>query len=377
MAVQRRPAQTDQTGPVRLLVSAPHPGSSTEPPRSDTASGPWALLRAILSDNGLHPHERLVLLSLLQHADSDGSNAAPALERLASCTGLSESSARRARESLRSRFSLIEVRQPATNRRPATYGVDLAAVLDLYAGPSRGGAVTPPGVSEGHPNEPRGVSVEPLGVSEGHPKTPRGVSVTPLGVSEGHPTVPYTVPSTKSLQKKKTLGSATRDSSCASHGEVVDQFDAFYQAYPRKVAKEAARKAFAKLNPGQELLADMLAALERQKRSRQWAEGGGKFVPHPATWLNGRRWEDAPDDPPAKSTGPAWLPRKPVEGTRCPFCDGPKEPGSMSCERCALSGIAAEYGEYLRDALTRERGPDGTSPPTGKGPEQIPMEDGP
>lgn len=45
----------------------------------------------------------------------------------------------------------------------------------------------------------------------------------------------------------------------------------------------------------------MAAALERQKRSRDWTKEGGQFVPYPATWLNQRRWEDE-DEPP--TSGP-------------------------------------------------------------------------
>ena len=36
----------------------------------------------------------------------------------------------------------------------------------------------------------------------------------------------------------------------------------------------------------------MLTAIEAQKGSAQWQENGGQFIPHPATWLNGHRWED-------------------------------------------------------------------------------------
>ena len=36
----------------------------------------------------------------------------------------------------------------------------------------------------------------------------------------------------------------------------------------------------------------LLEALEKQKKSAQWVKDGGVFIPHPATWLNGKRWED-------------------------------------------------------------------------------------
>lgn len=69
-------------------------------------------------------------------------------------------------------------------------------------------------------------------------------------------------------------------------------FPAFWAAYPRKEGKQTALKAFTKINPDQELLQTMLAAIERQKQTAQWKENGGQYIPHPATWLNGRRWED-------------------------------------------------------------------------------------
>ena len=80
-------------------------------------------------------------------------------------------------------------------------------------------------------------------------------------------------------------------------------FDRFWAAYPRHENKPAARKAFAKADPDEELLLTMLTAIEKQKASSQWQENGGQYIPHPATWLNGRRWEDEiqPQRPPLKT----------------------------------------------------------------------------
>jgi hypothetical protein len=69
-------------------------------------------------------------------------------------------------------------------------------------------------------------------------------------------------------------------------------FDAFWSAYPRKAAKAAASKAFARLRADDALIALILAAVARQSASEQWRKDGGEFIPYPATWLNGRRWED-------------------------------------------------------------------------------------
>jgi uncharacterized protein YdaU (DUF1376 family) len=69
-------------------------------------------------------------------------------------------------------------------------------------------------------------------------------------------------------------------------------FDRFWQAYPRKADKPAACKAFARARVDDALLERMLSAIAAQAMTPQWAKDGGQFVPLPATWLNGRRWED-------------------------------------------------------------------------------------
>jgi hypothetical protein len=74
-------------------------------------------------------------------------------------------------------------------------------------------------------------------------------------------------------------------------------FIQFWTAYPRKVAKGAAEKAWVKIHPDDTLAASIVTAVERAKASADWRKDGGQFIPHPATWLNGRRWEDEPPKP--------------------------------------------------------------------------------
>ena len=50
-----------------------------------------------------------------------------------------------------------------------------------------------------------------------------------------------------------------------------------------------AEAAFQKVTVPVEVL---LTAIEDQKKSAQWTKDNGQFIPHPATWLNGKRWED-------------------------------------------------------------------------------------
>lgn len=66
----------------------------------------------------------------------------------------------------------------------------------------------------------------------------------------------------------------------------------FWACYPKKKSKTSALKAFEKINPDDELLCAMLSAVEIQKKSSDWVKDNGQYIPYPATWLNGSRWED-------------------------------------------------------------------------------------
>ena len=69
-------------------------------------------------------------------------------------------------------------------------------------------------------------------------------------------------------------------------------FATFWAAYPKRKDKEKAQKAFAKINPSPELLQIMLSAIEKNKHTDDWQKDNGQYIPYPATWLNGKRWED-------------------------------------------------------------------------------------
>lgn len=65
-----------------------------------------------------------------------------------------------------------------------------------------------------------------------------------------------------------------------------EEFDLFWEAYPKKVNKGAAQKAWrsAIKKAGAE---DIIAAVKRYG----WPDDK-QFIPHPASWLNGERWAD-------------------------------------------------------------------------------------
>ena len=74
-------------------------------------------------------------------------------------------------------------------------------------------------------------------------------------------------------------------------------FSSFWSAYPRKVGKAAAQKAYAKAIR-KALPETILARLEAWKASKDFPLPD--FVPHASTWLNGERWLDELGDEPPK-----------------------------------------------------------------------------
>jgi hypothetical protein len=73
--------------------------------------------------------------------------------------------------------------------------------------------------------------------------------------------------------------------------DIDDGFEEFWQAYPKKVGKEAARKSWEKYKSNFSLTS-VLLALQWQIESDQWRRNDGQFIPNPATYLNQGRWQD-------------------------------------------------------------------------------------
>lgn len=86
-----------------------------------------------------------------------------------------------------------------------------------------------------------------------------------------------------------------------------DLFDAFWDAYPRKVGKAAAEKAWPKA-------VKKLDAERLVKAAGYWAglwqhaKTDKQFIPHPATWLNGKRWDDEPPVPKLQAVSGGYVP---------------------------------------------------------------------
>lgn len=103
------------------------------------------------------------------------------------------------------------------------------------------------------------------------------------------PVVNETAPNQEPLTTNHKPLEDQKTSAPASAG---DLFPKFWKLYPNKKGKAAAEKAWAKLKVTDDLFNLIAQSLAKQCASQAWTKDGGQFIPHPATWLNGKRWED-------------------------------------------------------------------------------------
>lgn len=86
----------------------------------------------------------------------------------------------------------------------------------------------------------------------------------------------------------RALSSTVSSTVSVSNAREVE-FESFWQAYPRKVGKGAARKAFEKAREQTEAEPIVEAALAYSSKRAGQEE---RYTAHPATWLNQERWTD-------------------------------------------------------------------------------------
>lgn len=99
-------------------------------------------------------------------------------------------------------------------------------------------------------------------------------------------------PSTLPAETDEVVEEEQQAESGPQKADTEASFETFWKLYPRKTAKDNARKAFAKINPNAELLAEIMASLAKHATCQAWLKDDGQFIPHAATWLNGKRWND-------------------------------------------------------------------------------------
>jgi hypothetical protein len=124
-------------------------------------------------------------------------------------------------------------------------------------------------------------------------------------------------------------------------------FDDFWTAYPRKVGKIDAEKAYTKALT-RSTVANILQAA--QKFAANCCGKDTQFIPHPATWLNRGSWDDAPVD--EKIIG-LWFGPKP----KWPPDNQRGRPGHVPRDNWANLYIGSEAPQY-RKMIARANKPE-------------------
>lgn len=229
-------------------------------------------------DADISTAEKMVLLIIADHANDDGTNAWPSVATIARKASMSERSVQRHIKSLES-AGLLRVEQQAggnakmrNDRRPNRYDLIISALHEVTTRTVESDGVTDE-TSRGDKQSATGCQMEHDGVTPVSPNPSIEPSIEPSRNSLHHPQM-LDVPSIEPSTEKD-----------------ADGFDEFWAVYPRKVQKRSAALRWKNMTQR-----DRTAALDGIRQHVEFWKREGReerFIPHPATWLHGRRWEDA------------------------------------------------------------------------------------
>lgn len=172
----------------------------------------------------------------------------------------------------------------ATNAHFAEFfGLSVSRVSEIISGLAERGLITIDQIREGKRVVERRIR---LSNPFDKPKTPSENAANPFGKG-GEP------PSEKAKGSNTPMSNTKRVKDLPASGtEAVAGFEQFWKLYPKKKSRKDALKAWVKLSPDADLQAAMITALANHCASRDWTKDGGQYIPNPATWLNGERWQD-------------------------------------------------------------------------------------
>lgn len=94
-----------------------------------------------------------------------------------------------------------------------------------------------------------------------------------------------------------------------------------------------------KVAPRDGQIETILDDVGRRARSRAWTKDGGEFIPHPATYLNGHRWEDELEP----ASGPEPWEREPIYSDADFDATGALKPEAAAREQARIAGCAAGH----------------------------------
>ena len=146
-----------------------------------------------------------------------------------------------------------------------------------------------------HERTPKGYAtgnkaLVPCAVTGESPSEDGALTVKAQGSNSLIPDSGFLIPDSKNTPHTPQGGKRVRKPK-GDLAEVLPAFEVFYAAYPRKVGRAAALKAWLKLAPDEALRATILGALAAQRPHLDFSDDK-KHIPHASTWINGERWTD-------------------------------------------------------------------------------------
>ena len=87
------------------------------------------------------------------------------------------------------------------------------------------------------------------------------------------------------VNENDNVNEKVNDKENEKENENAQRFDQFWTNFPRKTDKARAKRSFLRLTKAEQELAV-------SNIQRLYSETPAQFIPHPSTYLNGKRWED-------------------------------------------------------------------------------------
>jgi hypothetical protein len=269
---------------------------------------------AVVADHRIDTRAKVIAYCIMQHVNRETGIAIASDEMITDETGVPDRWVRRARNDLRAASWITWKRTPNYANRYSTLTGPMAAIKteqqklaqarkerrmqrrqDMQPEVRTGGQPVRPQVAEPTnvlPNveRPQVAASERPWVAE--PVRPQ-VADVPLSI------IPLENPLSKKDISANQNGSG-RKTAISKHSGSNPDFESFWQAYPRKVAKLQAEKTYSRVISSGISAEVLLAGAGRYAAER--AGDDPRFTKHPSTWLNAGCWNDDPQPPSRPAT---------------------------------------------------------------------------
>lgn len=249
-------------------------------------------LERLAEDSRIHSTAVRVALAISKYFNRDTGMAWPSIKTIAEASGTPERTVKHAISALCDAGHLEKRRGGFSKSN--VYVMAGGSIKDPENAPEHSGAM-------GCPNDPSSEAMDcPNEASSRAMDCPSlGQWVAPRS-GNGLPTNSLIEPSIKPYNIDISPPTPSLPVWKKGRGDDTD-FDKFFEAYPRKVSKGTARKAWAKAVKISDA-PTLIAAAQRYASERHGEDT--RFTKHPASWLNAESWNDEPKAVPSREAVP-------------------------------------------------------------------------